>query len=198
MYFITSNTQTKVFPTAFNTATVQTNTVHTLTVTGQDYNNTVGSLTENGAYTAYAANLLAGKLALVTAGSFVTNDQKIKYTISSNNANRIVIPPGSLGASSDGANDVVTSIQISAFGANDTVVLRGLNVLTRPGADDTITFCDKAGTNLWGVSIPTNPLAPLPFDFAQGVEMPLGGFGVSTTVAGSVYQYIFTVTPSLV
>lgn len=195
-YFNTTGAVTKVFPTAFNSGTNQTNTVYTFTVTGLTYNDAGGSLTKAGAYSAYSANVLAGTQALVISGSFVTADKLgDNYVILSNNANRIVIAGGALGAAADAQTDISASNQISSFKPNDSVVLRAFNVLTRPGSADTVTICDKAGTNLWAFTVPTATTDPIPFNL-NGIVMPIGGFGVTTTAASSVYQWVFDVQSS--
>ena len=87
----------------------------------------------------------------------------------------------------------------SYFQSGDVITLLEINVLTAPGSADTIIFTDKAGAAITGAfAVPTSiatfnrPRFP-----GNGLPVPKGGFGVTTTAASSVYQFIFDVQKSI-
>ncbi len=90
----------------------------------------------------------------------------------------------------------------SAFDATDSVTLIGFQALIRPGSNDIVSLVDKDGTPVvpnFGVAGPAlTGHADFQYLPAGGIPMPRGGFGVTTTVASSIYMFIVEIEKSVV
>lgn len=96
-----------------------------------------------------------------------------------------------------------TTFASSFWKTGDTIVLRGIVILARPGATDSLTIKDSAGTAvLPSFAIPTSPAGTdfLAASFGDGISLPItggggtagtGGYTITTTAAGSIYLFLF-------
>jgi hypothetical protein len=188
-YFITSGPITGLYPLAFNTATPLTSAVtapYSKAFTAATYNENGFSVTQTGLLLGLS---LVGRSFIPTGGTGVSpsviNDPLIIVT---QNQNRVTLAQ-SLGAAASLQNDITGTMQVCAFGPGDLCVLRGIGILTAPTVADTVTLIDKTGATIITFSVPANAVTMPPFSFPMPI--PAGGFGVTTNVSGSVYQFIF-------
>lgn len=95
-----------------------------------------------------------------------------------------------------GATTTNTTYASSAFGANDSVRLMGIIIVQRAATTETMALVDKAGATILTLTGMTNAAAENHMFGPDGIPMPTGGFGVTTTVASTVYMFIIRHTAS--
>lgn len=84
----------------------------------------------------------------------------------------------------------------SFFKATDSVVLRGILFLAATPTAETITLVDKAGSTIISIGVPANAAFRAFMPIQDGIPMPIGGFGVTTSVGQSL-MFLFDRTSSV-